>query len=597
MAYTPLQVPSRASQLSTTSLMAKSGLNLRDLPQLLTPEQALVMRNYLLTTEGGLQKRKGLEELFDASVSTGILMLEEWTSDIILFAHGTTLAAYQISTDTITNIKTDFVNSQFSGTRYGDYFFVASSGDRLGRLSFTLDYDAQTANYTVGDILTGTTSGATAIILEDADAGVTGTLTLGNIQGTFVDGELITDVGGGSADVDGTLNFVFTSIAAAPIAQFVTAIDTRLFAVPTNEPEAIRYSEVDDGTNPPFDAWPEGTLATDGGTVRYKNAGSINVIDNLGKTIFAFADKGKWAFSIDTLDVGGTLTKTDTTQMYLEDEGGKAAIQTDDGIFYINSQGLWLLQNLPQQDVRFTDQSIKISNPLGNDFFEDVNFDQADMVKDDVTNTLIITFDNDSTENNSVLTYNTDLKAFGTITGWNLNRFLNIDGTLYGGGSNTAKVWQLFSRNDDDGVDIFTEFKQELSVGTLWTRKEILGQYIQGELSAGTVLKIRFDIFDRTGKEVTDKLVLQWNYLTAGAGSGGAGWGTSGWGTGGWGSGSGSSGTVENFNGFRGRIKNFQRIRLRITGNDKLQHTINWFSMQTKEKVDIRRRKLIQLTP
>ena len=68
-----------------------------------------------------------------------------------------------------------------------------------------LNYDAQTANFTVGAILTGGTSAATAVIVLDVDSGTTGTLTLAFIDGTFSDGETITDASGGSADVDGTL--------------------------------------------------------------------------------------------------------------------------------------------------------------------------------------------------------------------------------------------------------------------------------------------------------------------------------------------------------------------------------------------------------
>ena len=69
----------------------------------------------------------------------------------------------------------------------------------------TLAYDAQTANYTVGLVLTGATSGASARIVADSDGGTTGTLTLRDIVGAFVDNETITDTGGGSALANGAL--------------------------------------------------------------------------------------------------------------------------------------------------------------------------------------------------------------------------------------------------------------------------------------------------------------------------------------------------------------------------------------------------------
>ncbi len=70
-----------------------------------------------------------------------------------------------------------------------------------------LAYDAQSANFTVGAILTGGTSGATALITADTDAGSTGTLELRSISGTFQNDETITDDNGspGSATSNGTV--------------------------------------------------------------------------------------------------------------------------------------------------------------------------------------------------------------------------------------------------------------------------------------------------------------------------------------------------------------------------------------------------------
>lgn len=69
---------------------------------------------------------------------------------------------------------------------------------------FHLDYDGQTVNFNVGARVTGGTSGATAIIYKDTDAGATGTLQLTGIIGTFQNNEAITDSSGGAAVVNGT---------------------------------------------------------------------------------------------------------------------------------------------------------------------------------------------------------------------------------------------------------------------------------------------------------------------------------------------------------------------------------------------------------
>ena len=97
------------------------------------------------------------------------------------------------------------------------YRALASSINSKSFLSMTafeivdLAYDAQTVNFTVGATLTGGTSGATALILADVDAGVTGVLTLALIGPTtfidFTDNEAITDGSGGAAVADNATEY------------------------------------------------------------------------------------------------------------------------------------------------------------------------------------------------------------------------------------------------------------------------------------------------------------------------------------------------------------------------------------------------------
>lgn len=67
-----------------------------------------------------------------------------------------------------------------------------------------LNYKTQTGNFTVGQVVTGASSGAIGTISADVDAGTTGVLTLTAVVGVFVDGELITDPITGSANADGS---------------------------------------------------------------------------------------------------------------------------------------------------------------------------------------------------------------------------------------------------------------------------------------------------------------------------------------------------------------------------------------------------------
>jgi hypothetical protein len=92
--------------------------------------------------------------------------------------------------------------NQRNGTQRAGYVVTGV----VHRAPSTLAYQNQTANFTLGSLVTGQTSGATAIICGDSDSGLTGTLSLRTIVGTFQNGETITDSAGGTAKVNGTIS-------------------------------------------------------------------------------------------------------------------------------------------------------------------------------------------------------------------------------------------------------------------------------------------------------------------------------------------------------------------------------------------------------
>lgn len=104
-------------------------------------------------------------------------------------------------------------------------YHIAAGAYRPGS---TLAYDTQTANFTAGATLTGASSGATARIQADSDSGATGTLTLIDINGEFIDNEIITDNNGtpGSATVNGTLSHQNASLDSVGVSTIRTAYET-----------------------------------------------------------------------------------------------------------------------------------------------------------------------------------------------------------------------------------------------------------------------------------------------------------------------------------------------------------------------------------
>jgi hypothetical protein len=598
MSYFPVKLTSRPRTGEVTTLMAKKGVDLRDAPQLLSPDFAQKIVNYIITGDGGLLRRPGLEAVHIIAGSNGITLADEYTSDILILGYADKIVAYSFSADTVTTIKTYTTNSTYSGDRYGDYFFVSNNKDALVRISRTLAFDAQTANFTLGKIITGATSGATAIILEQTDAGATGVLTLGSISGTFVDNEIITDNNGtpGSATVNGTVGWTTTDVTNAPIGAVVRANSGRLFIGRlSTDQTGVAYSSQDTGSNPPFNGvWTVGANATDPGLVYYRNAGAVQDIVFLGANVVVFSDFGKWAFQISVLDSGGTIKKTDITIIDRTDLGGAKGITTPKGIFYVNEGGLWQIVSLGQPNIPFSEQESLNSVLLGSKFFDDIDLSQADLVYSPKYQCIFITCANDAEVNNFVIGYNLEYKAFFTFTGWNLNRFLysNSQNKIYGFGANSNIIFECFSGWDDNGNDVWYQYRQELKTGDLETRQVLYSQYIQGFLSASGEIEIRFDIYDVEGNFVPNKRVLNWT--SSGSTSVSDGYGIASWGTSAWGGDVDVTGLLECFAGGKYKIANYQRIILDLNGHDKLPHALTWVKLGAQPKAKIRRRNLTQ---
>lgn len=68
-----------------------------------------------------------------------------------------------------------------------------------------LNFVAQTGNFALGQIVTGGTSGAKGLLQAQTDAGVTGTLNLIRVSGTFQNNEALTDPLGGAATAQGAI--------------------------------------------------------------------------------------------------------------------------------------------------------------------------------------------------------------------------------------------------------------------------------------------------------------------------------------------------------------------------------------------------------
>lgn len=580
------------------------GMNRRDDSQLLDTNYAITIENYHVHGKAKLEKRGGQIVDFNTGESTVIPLSAEYRNGYDIVAYGQKVRAYNTTTGSFTNIKTNFSanNGGFTGGRYGDYFFVNNLVDGLWRISRVVNFEAQTGNFTVGLVVTGQSSGATAIVLEIVDNGITGTLTLGSISGTLQDGELITDTSTGSANLDGTVTFAITAVTDAPKAGVFRIIGKRgiLINLATDE-SGYRYSNADTGSNPPFNVWTAGTRYNDAGGGSARNAGVATDAALIGDTVFVGQENGWYAFKITYTDLAGVSSKVDlevTTQIGFPIW---RCLMTEAGLIVMSTSGMWRLRSLGQPNIAFSDQWEHLTDDLGEEFFNDIDMSDTDIVYDAKRGFMYATVAQDSNTNNLVLSVKVDFVgtkqkvktgATSIFTGWNVLRFMKRDDDNIYATSDLAGIrHKLFSSQKDVNAKIHTEYLQEINFA--YTSTFNLAEFdIKGELSPISSLEISFDTFDETNYYEMKRRRYAWtpryDYSTDVPG-----WGEAGFGEAGWGGGSTLSGLISDRTGANVKLRMLTRVWLRVESDDEGQHILNWFSM---DAVPIRRTRDRQLT-
>lgn len=574
------KAPSVAS-LKSISFGAPAGVDSSALPQTLDPNLAVEMVNYIPEATGVLNTRRGAKTLATIAAITGYQKLEWYWGENFLAGHGTTLVWVQEG-GTTTNIKTNFASDVTDILTYGDYAFVASGnqGDKIHRVSMTLAFSGQTVNFTVGEIITGGTSGATARVLEVVDAGATGTLTLGEVTGTFANLEALTGSLGGNGNVVGTLTMVATSISAAPKANVLHTVvtptgnaDARLIAGATDEGvDVIYYSTTDTGTNPPFSNWTVGTAATAAGKIRFGKAGTVKSISDSEGDLFVGYANGRAQYPFSVLDSGGTLVQDVAIRFQSLDYGvQRGATGTSFGVFYLNESGLRAHTSSSNDPI----QSIR----LDREYFADVDFTQSEVIHDPKQNLILATYAKDSTTNNEVLAYRLDTKAVFFFSGWSIASFAKkSNGDIYGVSAIDGKFFKLFEGFTDDGKSIYTTLTQEVNLKTVTDVFTLEGLEMQAILFEDEPLTINFDIYNDQGGKVDGAGEMQ--IVGTSPSSQLHSWGSTGYGTSGWTSGSGGLTLTPQIYTTDDLNLEFYRLAVRIISANKTPHTLNWRALK-----------------
>jgi hypothetical protein len=241
-----------------------------------------------------------------------------------------------------------------AGDLYDNFEIDLSAGGRNAvPLSTSDDLNEDTGDYyllyesesggapTVGNILRGTVSGATAEIVAVTDWGTSGLLTLRGIKGTFQDGETISDgVGGGVAN--GTVGDTFGTWDAETASPVAGDIGKILVGATSGAKRILRGFQ-DDGTSGKFVAQVDASVTGSDKANYYKSyqdneqlsttadGGTMDVTSSSDSTTVISG----WS-DITIAFVNGTVTHGGTTGTFIPGErvtytGGEAILLSDSG--------------------------------------------------------------------------------------------------------------------------------------------------------------------------------------------------------------------------------------------------------------------------
>lgn len=473
----------------------------------------------------------GGNEDFFASTANKIFDLERLTSGSNTFAEVEGLSSGDWSTAQI-------------GTAGGQFVLAVNGTDRMLHWDGSnwnpvvdvavndLGFDAESAAFTVGQTVTGGSSGASATILAITKTSATaGTLKLGTItSGPFTDNEAITDGATGAATADGT-----NSVASAITISGVTTSDLsqvwifkeRAFFVEENTVNAW-YLPVESigGTASKL---PLGAVFTKGGSLLFGATWSLDSGSGLDDVCLFVSDQGEvavyegtdpasastWSL-VGVYEIGKPLNKHSWFRA-----GGDLAILTEDGIISV-AEAL--------RKDRAALQASAISYPI-EDAWQDAIADRSSSFP--ITAKLwqaqtILLVGTPSKEGGASVAFvaNARTGAWGRITGWEVRCSEIYGDDLYFGDS-TGKVYKA----DTGGTDAGTAY-----TGTYvpkFSPSENLRRAITAGITYRAEKRLDFDMYAHADYSV-DQMDVPASTMTDATSTWGSGvWGTFVWGGGG----------------------------------------------------------------
>lgn len=602
MAYLPIQlildnllkIPTEP-QATTGSLPVNAILNKRDDNQLVRGA-VLSLKNYWKSGIGKLMKSPSLT--LDYQITTGgdagsPVRVYEWGDEFQVVFLGTSIAVRDIIAETTSVIEDQtLTKGATDGQKYGDFFYTCNGydGDHIGVIRAKIDYDTETAPFTVGKVLTGGTSGFTGEILEVDDNGTTGTLYLGNVNGRPTTGETITDSATGSAKADGVLGFEWKELTnTKKCGTLGINSGNRLIAGDTEDGRSkVNYSRVDQLTGIPWETANDWTspntpnTVEDAGIVSFRNGGVVKAIGEEASQIVALLDHGSLGFRIDQVNIEttGLIQSVQIDYQSVDWGSSRGIVNTPDGILFVNDYGVSIKRPTGRGDKRYAMADTRLSELLGVEFFKNFDTSEAEIVEDKLREIVIITAKKDSATNNIQLVYHKKKELRGWST-WNkpLKGVFRQNNKIYGTSSLDSSVYELdYSVGDDEGLSVDTEVEFEPQLNAFGGLAQLQEIFLEGKFTKGENIVVEVDIKDRKGvwrKNHCVKTLTTTSNIVATSGLGVGGVGEEGLG----GGADGFDTSPNNFIHFAIPTADFILCRVRVKTSSVFVHTLNKISL------------------
>lgn len=436
----------------------------KQLQTLLTPEEAVVIEGYVQDRDGVLKTAKqAVEELLiSGETMHNIESIDEW----IYFAYddGTDSYIKRYDGSTTETIKTYSSDISTITLHAFDKYLFAANDSKIG--VHHVDYQlAQFSSYTgsgfftMGQSVTGQTSGNNIIPRQYFLSGATGIFTYSVGTGELSSGETFDDGSGKSAQYDGSVDFY--EISGSPdnvsIFTFYEAYEGGAeFLAALSDGRAMWSKANDDITKIPFMDWTQTDPPTPASAYErvYKKGGTHQTLTAVGSDLFLGALKASILFRIQNLVVG-SATQQDNVTTHQSGVGATCSFAVDNMLFYVSGKEWWkaeVLEGGLQIDRK------PLTQVIDNDRKEDFTFDDAFHFYDRDNSIVYLVFRNKSAKNNYMLGYDMysgDIKEHPHTY---LNDVIEHDGQLWGVGSLTTNLVRVFGGYENNGKKVRTRF-------------------------------------------------------------------------------------------------------------------------------------------